>query len=147
MTYPSDNFTRNIILLSVKYLTRQPHIRSKINQARSASASNAERTYYFWYGGLLFYIIGFSLIVSSIGGILLSIGVFHWISFGWIVFVFPGWLFYFISNRFSKIAHKSETKISYLVEYSRNNLLVSAFFALAVSSIIVGLLMLPKYVV
>lgn len=147
MIYPSENFTKHIILLSVKYLTRQKHIHNKITQAGSLSASNIERTYYFWYGGVLFYIIGFSLIVGAIGGILLCIGVFHWINFGWVIFVFPGWLFYFISNRFSKIAHQSETKMSYLVEYSRTNLLISALFALIVSSLAVGLLMLPKYVV
>lgn len=146
MTYPSEYFTKNIILLSMKYLTRRSHIRDEINKANSTSASNEERMYYFWYGGLLFYIIGFSLIVLSIGGILLSIGIFHWINFGWITFVFPGWFFCIISNSFSQRANQSVRPKSSLVEYSRKDLLISAMWALLVSSIIVGLLVfIPEY--
>lgn len=145
MTYPSELLTRSLILLSVKYLIRKPRVRIEIDKAKFISASNQDRTYYFWYGGLLFSILGASLCLLSIVGIALSLNL-QWVSFGWIVFIFPGWFLIFISESFSKRARRSVIYKSDLLTYSKKDLLVSILGSVVVSSLIVSLLVfIPDY--
>ena len=145
MTYPSECLTRKIILLSVKYIIRKPSVRTGIDKAKFVSASNQDRTYYFWYGGLLFSILGVSLCLLSIVGIALSLNL-HWVSFGWIVYIFPGWFFVFISESFSKRARRSVSHKSDLLTYSKKDLSVSILGSFVVASLIVILLVfIPDY--
>lgn len=146
MTYPSETFTRTLIMFSVKHFTKNPEIQNKIDTAIAPSSSNVERRYYFSYGASLFYTIGYCLIVLSLFATVASIIILHWISFAWIIFVYPGWFFYLIALGFRERLDEVETATNYSVSYSATRFKHSIINAFIFTFLIVGALQVPEYV-
>ena len=81
----------------------------------------------------------------SIGGIIASVAIFHWVSFGWLVFIYPGWFFYCISKNFNLKAAACSANVRYPIEYRGKDLLYSTLLAALPALFIVAVFQTPDY--